>query len=225
MPNPMLAVVGASTAGSLASANAQKKAASSASKAQQAAADAGIAEQQRQFDKVQELLAPFVTGGTDAFTAMANLAGVGDAGAQQTAIEDIIAGPEYQAAVQQGEAGILSNAAATGGLRGGNTQAALGQFRPQMLSQAIGNQYNRLGGLASMGQASAAGTGNAAQLLGQNTSDLLAQSGAAQAGAALARGQATQNMIGGISQGVGSLLGSGGLQPPVGATMFSRWGF
>ena len=54
--------------------------------------------------------------------------------------------------VQQGQDAILQNASAIGGLRGGNTQAALAQFRPALLSQLIAEQYNRLGGLSSLGQ-------------------------------------------------------------------------
>ncbi|WP_449405980.1 hypothetical protein [Massilia phosphatilytica] len=36
--------------------------------------------------------------------------------------------PRFQALQQQGNDAILANASATGGLRGGNVQGALGQF-------------------------------------------------------------------------------------------------
>jgi hypothetical protein len=56
-----------------------------------------------------------------------------------------------QALVSQGEEALLQNAAATGGLRGGNLQGALAQFRPQMLSNLITQQYNQLGGIGALG--------------------------------------------------------------------------
>jgi hypothetical protein len=57
---------------------------------------------------------------------------------------------------------------ATGGLRGGNVQAALGQFQPQLLAQLIDQQYSRLGGLTSIGQNAAAGVGNAGMSTGNS---------------------------------------------------------
>lgn len=224
MPSPTLAI---GLVGTAASASAQKKAASSAAAAQTQASEAGIAEQARQFDAVRELLKPFVETGTDAQRALANLAGLGGAEAQQAAIQGIEQSPELASMVSQGEQAILANAAATGGLRGGNTQAALAKFRPAMLSQQIATQYGRLGGLASMGQASAAGQAAAAQQFGANVSDLLQQSGAAQAGAALARGQATANMWGGIGAGVGNYFGqaAGTNQATILDTPFAAKGF
>jgi hypothetical protein len=107
----------------------QSKAQKSASATEAAAAQAGIDEQRRQFDTVQKLLAPFVTGGTSAFGQQLNLAGVNGADAQRAALQAIEQGPEFAALAQQGETAILQNAAATGGLRGGNVQGALAQFR------------------------------------------------------------------------------------------------
>jgi hypothetical protein len=106
-------------------------------------------------------------------------------------------------------------------LRGGNVQAALAQFRPQVLSELIGQQYSRLGGLtalgqettsnlARLGQASAAGTGAAAQESGANIASLLAQQGAAQAGAQIAQGKAFASIPAAISGGLGIFSGLGG---------------
>jgi len=81
----------------------------------------------------------------------------------------------------------------------------LAQFRPQVLSSLIEQQYNRLGGLSSMGQNAAAGVGNAGMQTGNNISNLLQQQGAAQAGGALATGQAWGNVLGGIGQYAGGV--------------------
>lgn len=202
-----LAIAGASLAGGLISASAQRRAASSAAAAQTQASEAGIAEQRRQFDTVQQLLRPYVEAGTSALGQQLALAGVSGPEAQQAAIQALEQGPQFQALVEQGEEALLQQAAATGGLRGGNIQGALAQFRPQMLSSLIEQQYGRLGGLTATGQASAAGQATAAQTTGSNITNLLQQQGAAQAGAALARGQATANLFGDISGTVGQIAG------------------
>ena len=143
--------VGASVVGGAMSAREQRKAAKGASKAQAAAADASVAEQQRQFDEAKKLLAPYVAVGEPALAELAGyadfgpqaiqqqaaLAGLQGPQAQQAAITAIEQSPLFQAQVRQGEEALLQQASATGGLRGGNIQGALAQFRPQMLQQQI----------------------------------------------------------------------------------------
>jgi len=204
------AVVGGSVVGSVISGKAQKKAAGVAADAQTEATEAGIAEQQRQFDAIQKLLAPYVNAGTGALTAQQNILGLGTPEAQQAAISAIQRSPQYSTLMQQGEEAILSNASATGGLRGGNVQGALAQFRPALLSQLIDQQYSRLGGLTSLGQNAAAGTGNAGLQTGQGISSLLQQQGAAQAGAALAGGRANAQLGNTIGNSIGLFAGLGG---------------
>lgn len=109
---------------------------------------------------------------------------------QQQAVSGFEANPLFQSLARQGEEGILQNASATGGLRGGNVQGALAQFRPALLNQFIEQQYGRLGGMAQIGQASAAGVGAAGVDSAASIADLLGQAGAARAGAALGQGRA-----------------------------------
>src|ERR1041385_3752111 len=123
------AVVGGAVVGSVVSGNAQKKAANTAANAQQQASEAGIAEQQRQFDEVRKLLAPYVNAGTGALGAQQNILGLNGAEAQRQAMAGIESSPQFASLSQQGENAILANASATGGLRGGNVQGALAQFR------------------------------------------------------------------------------------------------
>lgn len=203
------AVVGGSVISGAMQSNAQKSAAST----QAASAEAGIAEQRRQFDEIQKLLAPFVSTGTDALSQQAALIGVGGAEAQRAAISAIEQGPEFQALTRQGEEAILQRAAATGGLRGGNVQAALAQFRPQVLSGLIEQQYNRLGGLSSMGQASAVGQAGFGQTASSNISNLMQQAGAAQAGGTLASAQTWGNTIGNLGTALGRGLAYQGYTP------------
>jgi len=198
-------IAAAMVGGSVLSGVVQSKAQKSAASAQSASAQAGIDEQRRQFDAVRELLAPFVTGGTSAFGQQMALSGAGGDDAQRAAIQAIEQGPEFAALTRQGENAILQQASATGGLRGGNVQGALAQFRPQILSGLIEQQYGRLGGLASAGQNAAAGVGTAGMQSGQNISNLMQQQGAAQAGGALASGQTWGNVLGNIGQYAGGI--------------------
>jgi len=201
------AVAGGTLVGGYMSSKSQKSAANTAAEAQTESAQLGIQEQQRQFDAIQKLLSPFVNAGTGALGGQQDILGLNGAGAQQGAIAGIQSSPQFTALAQQGEDAILANASATGGLRGGNVQGALGQFRPQLLAQLIDQQYSRLGGLTSLGQNAAAGVGNAGMATGNNITQLLGQQGAAQAGAALSAGQANSQFINSATNAFGSFIG------------------
>lgn len=132
--------------------------------------------------------------------------------AQQSFINNLQSSPLFQSQVKQGEQSILANASATGGLRGGNTQAALAQFSPAMLSAEINNRFQQLGGLVNIGQNAAVQSGNAGQAATNAISSQLAQIGASRAGSAIAQGRATASGLGAISSGLGLWAGgrSGG---------------
>jgi hypothetical protein len=174
------------------------KAAEAAGRTQAAASQSGIEEQRRQFDQLIELMAPFVAAGQPALEQQQAFLGLGGAGAEQAAIDRISGGAGFQAAVQQGENALLQNASATGGLRGGNIQAALAQFRPAMLNQAIEQQYSRLGGMTTLGQNAAAGQASAGMTSGVNVANLLGQQGQALAGGQIARGGIARQTFGDI---------------------------
>ena len=201
MPNPMVAMIG----GSVGSAAIQSSSARSAARSQAASADKGIAEQQRQFDRIQKLLEPYVGAGETALSQQMALGGMSGPEAQQAAIAAIEGGQEFETLTRSGEEAILQQASATGGVRGGNVQSSLAQFRPQVLSSLINQQYGRLGGLTTLGQNAAVGVGNAGMQTGQNISNLYGQQGAAASGSALASGQAFGNVLGGM----GTLAGRG----------------
>lgn len=209
------------------SANQQSKAQQNAADTQAGAAQAGIAEHQRQFDAVQKLLAPYVGAGTGSLSAQQNLLGMNGNDAQQQAINGISNSPIYTSALAAGNRNILANASATGGLRGGNTQAALGQFSPQLLSQVIQQQYGNLAGLTSIGQNAAAGVGNAGMQTGNSIAGLLQQQGAAQAGGALAQGNANAGYAGAVGNAIGLYGSLGGFKTtqPVGQTNNGYGGF
>jgi hypothetical protein len=199
---------------------AQGAAAQRASGQQSAAAQSGIEEQRRQFEAMRASLAPFQQAGTQAlggfapfqqaglqaFEQQQALAGLRGQPQQQQAISALEQSPLFQSLAKQSEEAILQRASATGGLRGGNVQAALAQFRPAMLQQLIDQQYQRLGGfagtglettanLAKMGQSAAAMQGEGGLNAASNIGRLLAQQGQAQAGGTL-----------GTAQGIGQLF-------------------
>lgn len=211
----------------------QYRAAKKAGKAQQQAAEAGIEEQRRQFDLAQQMMQPFREaglaalggldpyreGGAQAYQQQLALSGLLGPEAEAAAIERVQMRPGFQSEIDMAEQALLQQASATGGLRGGNIQGALAQFRPQMLRQAIEQEYGRFGGLsglgaqitsnlASMGQASAAGTAGQAMGLGQSIAGLRGQQGAAMAGVQLAKGQALGNVIGAGEKALGKAVGS-----------------
>lgn len=175
----------------------------------------------KQARALQRYLGPYAQAGQDALSQQMALMGMGSPEEQAAMIAQLEGGPEYQALVEQGENAMLANASATGGLRGGNLQGALAQFRPQMLSQLINQQMSRLGGLAGMGY-------NAASTLGTGV-------GQANAAGALARGgmwnSVPNALMGGLGlySGLGGTFGGGGapamISPLVGGRMDASGGW
>lgn len=188
----------------------QGEAAEDAAAIQGQASQAGIEEQRRQFNAIQKLLEPYTQAGTGALGQQQALLGLAGAPAQQQAIAALEQSPQFTSMLQQGENAMLQNASATGGLRGGNTQAALAQFRPALLAKTIQDQYAKLGGLTSIGQNAAAGVGNAGMQTGSNIANLMGQQGAVAAGAEIAQGRAFGAIPSAISGGLGLFSGLGG---------------
>jgi hypothetical protein len=187
----------------------QASAAGDAAAIQSGAAEAGIAEQRRQFDALQALLKPYTEAGLPALEAQQAFLGLRGPEAEQAAIERISGGERFQELTRQGEEALLQRASATGGLRGGNVQAALAQFRPQVLNQLIEEQYGRLGGMTTLGQRSAAGVGAAGMESGTNISNLLAQQGAARAGGEIGQAKAYGQLFNLPGQLLGFQYGAG----------------
>ncbi len=195
-------------------ADTQAAASGKAADAQAAATEKGIAEQRRQFDKMVALLSPYAQAGTKSLTQQQSLLGLRGASEQQRIINVIEDSPYFKSQVKQGENAILQNASATGGVRGGNVQGALGQFRPALLNQLVQQQYANLSGLTSMGQSAAAGQAAGGMQSAGAIGNLLSQGGAAQAQGFLGAGQAQAGGILGQAQaqnqGISNLIGLGG---------------
>lgn len=205
MPDPISAVVVGGTA--IGGAVLQSNAARSAASTQARAAEAGQATQMAMLRRSQEILAPYVQAGRAELPTLGRFADVGPmalerqlalgglrgAPAQERAIAGVQRQPRFGELVEAGEEAILANAAATGGLRGGNVQRSLADFRSDLLVDELEREYARLGGLtafgqgvsqnlAQLGQASAANSSAAGLQTGQQISALQGAAGAARAG-------------------------------------------
>jgi hypothetical protein len=181
--------------GGISGASQQAEAAQAAAGTQAESANIAIQEQRRQFDVLTELLRPYVEAGTPALQQQQAFLGLRGAPEQQAAIGALEQSPLFQSAVRQGEEALLQRASATGGLRGGNIQAALAQFRPAMLQEQIAQQYQNLAGLTSLGQRSAAGQGAAGMETAGTIGNLITQRGQALAGGQIAQGGVTRQSI------------------------------
>jgi hypothetical protein len=135
---------------------------------------------------------------------------VESADAQKRAIAALEQSPFFQSMYQQGENAMLQQASATGGLRGGNIQGALAQFRPGLLNQMVQQRFSQLGGLTQIGQASASGQAAQGMQSAGAIGDLLAQMGAAQAGGIMAKGGINRTVFNDAVQIGGMILGAGG---------------
>lgn len=196
-----------SVVGGITGARQSAKGAQKAAQIQASTADKAIAEQRVAREEARGLQQPYVDAGSQAIAQQMSLVGLNGTAGQQTAVNALLASPEYSTTVQQGEEAILANAAATGGLRGGNTQNSLARFRADALSSLFQQQFQRLGGLTSIGQNAAAGTGNAGMNTASNIGNLLSQQGAALAGGQIAKGNVVANNFQTMLNAAGAVAG------------------
>jgi hypothetical protein len=207
MPDPITATIAG--VGSVASSVVGANAAGKAGRAQERAAMMGVEEQRAAREQMRALLQPYVAAGGPALEAQMASLGLAGPEAQQAFVAQQEQSPAFQALARQQEEAILQNASATGGLRGGNVQGALAQFRPALLNQFLTQQYERLGGLTTLGQQSAAGVGTAGMQSANAIGQLFGEAGQAKAGAALGKASAIQQTLNLPAQFAGLAYGSG----------------
>lgn len=184
------------------------KGAAKAARIQAQAYQQGIAEQQREFNTAQQNFAPYLAGGDQALTGTLNLLGLNGDAAQGAAIDALKASPAFTSLYNTGADTILQNAAATGGLRGGNTNNSLAQFGSNLLASVIQNQLSNLGGLVNVGSGAVGNLGSLGQSNANAVADLLAKQGNAQAIGASAMPLALGNSIASMGNALGNYLQS-----------------
>jgi hypothetical protein len=159
---------------------------------------------------MQSALEPYMTAGSKAVASQSDLAGLNGADAQQKAIDALSSGAEYKATTAAGEDAILQNAAATGGIRGGNTQGALAQFGSSQLTNLINTQYARLGGLSQQGQSAASQYGQGAIQTAGQVAGLYGAQGSGQAALYGQQGQSLASLYGQEGASIANLLAAKG---------------
>jgi hypothetical protein len=215
---PIIGAVGA-IGGGLLAANASRSASNKAADVQRDAAANAQAFQQHAFDTAQANLSPYRDLGQQGIAGVQGLLGLNGADAQQRAYSALQGSPQYQTLLSEGENAMRQNASATGGLRGGNFQAALQRFRPQLLNSLVDQQYTRLGGLLNTGLNAATGVGQAALQTGNAQAGLANDMGAYQAGGIMGGARANA----GLYRDVGGALG-GFAQSPAFGNLFGGAG-
>ncbi len=161
MPWIALAIGGSALLG----ANASK----SAAKTQAAAADQATQLQERMFNRQVELQEPWRQAGINALNRMQS----GDVMGTMD--------PSYQFRLGEGMKALDRQAAARGGLISGGALKAAQRYGQDFASQEFGNAYNRLAGLAGVGQTATGAMGNAAGAYGANAGNLMTGAAAARA--------------------------------------------
>lgn len=96
--------------------------------------------------------------------------------------------------IRNGEEALLANASATGGLRGGNMQRGLADFRSDAFADQLNQQIARLAGLAGLGQGATDSVSSFGANASNNISNTLGQQGQVRAGGLLTRGGINQQL-------------------------------
>ena len=197
-------------------ANKQAHAAKDAANASQNATDASLAEQKREFDINQQNQAPWLQTGKSALSMLAGMYGLNSDGSGQAAnAPDYSAfynSPDYQFALQQGQQAQDRDAAARGSLFSGQHTADTIQFGQGLASQQFGNYYNRLAGLAGVGQTAANQLGAYGQNYANAVGNLNMQNAGNQMNSIYNRANASSNFANQLA-GIGGNLAGRFYQP------------
>jgi hypothetical protein len=156
-------------------------------------ANAQVGEQRRQYDQTRTDLMPWLQAGQGALTQMQQL-NAGNFDSFKTS-------PDYQFAYDQGMQSLDRSAASRGGLYSGGHSADLMKFGSGLASQNYNNYYNRLAGLAQVGQT----TGGSLGEFGANAATNI---GNARASAYNQIGQNNAQFAAGTAGALGNLWGS-----------------
>lgn len=140
--------------------------------------------------------------------------GINGNDAQSAGLVNIQNSPELAAIIRNGEEAVLQNASATGGLRGGNTQTGLANFRADAFANQLQTQIARLAGLAGLGQGATDSVSSFGANKANNISNLFGQMGDVRAGGLLTRGginnQMWNNAGGFLDSAVSAFIPGGG---------------
>jgi cytoskeletal protein RodZ len=200
------AVVG----GAIVSGVAGSKAAGKASKAATQASDASIEEQRRQFDLVRQDTQPYRDAAVPALDKLRQIFVNGD-------MSGFTKSPDYQFNLQEGQRAIDNSLIARGkGLSGAAVKEGV-RYASGMASREFGSMYDRLAGIAGIGQTGVAQSAAAGMNAANRNSASLMDAGNMRGSSYMAAGQSVNNAIQG---GASNLL----LANYLGTPMFGKKG-
>lgn len=166
----------------------------SASNAQQAATNAAIAEQRRQYDLTRGDYAPYREAGTKALGQLQ-----GEMGTMPTS-QDVMNSPGYQFGLQQGQQAIDRKTAAAGGRVSGAALKSAAEYGTNYATTGYNAEYqrrqdrlNRLASLAGIGQSATGSSAAAGANMANNVSGSLSSQGDATGAARIAQGNIWAN--------------------------------
>lgn len=210
----ILGAAAASAAGSYLAGKGQEK----AGRAQERAANRSLDFQREQFQQGLELAQPYLQVGEQGLQGLQSLSTPEGRMAFQ---ESYTASPMYQQQLAQGSENVLRNASATGALRTGQTDFALGSLPIAMQQQALAQQESRYQGLAGLGASATGQAFGGFQTLGQTGGQAINQAGQAQAAQAAAPWNAGAGILTGLG-GLGLAYGTGAFnQAPAGGYSYN----
>lgn len=194
---PAVAIAGAAVVG----AGAQIISGNKAAKAQQQAADQQVAESRRQYDQDRADLAPWRAAGQSALSKMSAAYGLNGQPAATPEQLGFTTSPGYQFRLDQGVQAAERSAAARGLLGSGAAMKAVQRYGEGLAASEYGDWWNRLAGIAGVGQAAT----NTTVAAGQNaTNGITSAIGAA----GNARASSYANTGSAINSGLNNIMGA-----------------
>lgn len=166
----------------------QNRGAGKAADAQAHAQQLAIEEQRRQYDQTREDMMPWLQAGGGALNRLTALSGGDFSGFYES--------PEYAFTRDQGLQSLERGAAARGGMYSGGADADRMRFASGLASQEYGNHWNRLAGLAGVGQSTAGQLGAYGANMASNIGNAYGNIGQARASAYQQRANNNAQMVG-----------------------------
>ena len=194
---------------------AEKKAA----RARAAGITEGISEQQRQSAQTRRDFEPTIAGGQAAADQEAAFLGLQGKDAEQAAIDSFIESPGQAFLRQRAERALTRNAAALGGLRGGNVLTALQEQGIGIAAGQLGERKDRLSMVANRGVNALSNRAGLESGYSANIANLQAGRGDVLGSGIEAQAAGRRSglsMIAGAFTGSGKLPGFGAIAPKAG---------
>jgi hypothetical protein len=177
---------------------------------QSSAAGAGAAAAQAALAQQHSDLSPYRTTGANALGVAGDLSGANGPDAATAAMANFHTDPGYQFQLDQGLRAVDAGAAAKGMTRSGATIKGEQAFGTGLADQSFTNYYNRLSGLANLGETAAAG--------GASTANQAAQ-------LAQGAGNTQASIFGNAANTIGSTVAGLGSNPNVNSLFSGGSGF